>query len=93
MVATTPLTAGDYSTIFGRMLREAVTAERDRRGWNNLTLATEAGVPYSQLHRWLKMGKTIHSDHVERLMDTLGLRVCKARPASAKPARPASDNG
>ncbi len=74
------LTAGRYPAIFGRMLREAVTAERDRRGWNNLTLATEAGVPYSQLHRWLKMDKTIHSGHIEKLMDTLGLTVARAKP-------------
>lgn len=77
------LTAGGYSTIFGQMLREAIIAERDRRGWNNNQLAKAAGVPYGRLHEWLHQpGKRIHSEHVERLMDTLVLRVCRGKPRS-----------
>ncbi len=80
MQMAVPLTTGGYSTIFGRMLREAIIAERDRRGWNNNQLAKAAGVPYGRLHEWLHQPeKRIHSEHVERLMDTLGLRVCRGK--------------
>lgn len=61
------------------LLRDAVTAERDRREWNNLTLSRESGVPYGRLHEWLVNGKTIHSDHVERLLATLGLVISRGR--------------
>jgi hypothetical protein len=66
--------------IIGLMIREAVTAERDRRGWNNLKLSQESGVPYSRLYEWLNdPAKTIHSGHLESLMRVLGLRVCRGR--------------
>jgi hypothetical protein len=78
MQGTDHLTAGGCSAIFGRMLREAIIAERDRRGWNNNQLAKASGVPYGRLHEWLHQpGKRIHSEHIERLMDTLKLRVCR----------------
>lgn len=62
------------------MIREAVIAERDRRGWNNLHLAKESGVSYGRLHEWLHdTGKSISSHNVEKLMDALGLRVCRGK--------------
>lgn len=66
--------------IIGLMIREAVTAERDRRAWNNLKLSQESGVPYSRLYEWLNdPAKTIHSGHLESLMRVLGLRICRGR--------------
>lgn len=70
------LTAGERSTMFGAMLREAIIAERDKRGWNTLKLAQEAGVPYSRLHEWLNQPKKrITSEHIERLMDALEITL------------------
>ena len=60
------------------MIREAIIKERDRRGWHNLKLSQESGVPYSRLHVWLHdTKKSIRSHHVESLMRVLGLRVSK----------------
>lgn len=42
-------------------------------------LAKEADVPYGRLHEWLNAGKTIHSDHLQRLAKALGLTLRKAR--------------
>lgn len=84
MKITARLTPAGHSAIFGRMLREAIIAERDRRGWNNNQLAKASGLPYGRLHEWLHQPtKRIHSEHIERLMDTLGLRVCRGKSRNA----------
>lgn len=73
------LSAPGYDTISPLMIREAVIAERQRREWTDNQLAQSSGVPYSRLYQWLYQGKTISSKHIEALMETLGLRVCRGK--------------
>lgn len=62
--------------------RKSIVAERDRRGWNTLKLATESGVPYSRLHEWLNQPeKRIHSEHLAKLMAVLGLNKTETERA------------
>lgn len=62
------------------MIREAIIAERDRKGWNNNRLAQESGVPYPRLHVWLHDPVTsITTKHLESLMTALGLRICRGK--------------
>ena len=44
-----------------------------------LWLSKESGVPYASLHPWLTDGKTMSSDHLQRLAATLGLTLRRAR--------------
>lgn len=64
------------ATLSDDMIREAVIAERDRRGWNTLQLSKESGVSYGRLHEWLNDGnKTINSANLEKLLKVLGLTL------------------
>lgn len=88
LAARALLSPAELNKIIGLMIREAVTAERERRGWNLLKLSQESGVPYSRLYDWIKKpGKTIHSEHLENLMRVLELRICRGKVTAAhKPA-------
>jgi hypothetical protein len=81
MPKTDPLpTVAGCDTISPLMIREAIIAERDRRGWNNNRLAQESGVPYPRLHVWLTDAeKSLTTKHLESLMAALGLRICRGK--------------
>lgn len=66
------------ATLSDDMIREAVIAERDRRGWNTLQLSKESGVSYGRLHEWLNdSDKTINSANLEKLLKVLGLKLSR----------------
>lgn len=81
------ISAPGYDILCGLMIREAVIAARDSRDWKDLKLSQESGVPYSRLYEWLYRGKTISSGHIENLMRTLGLRMCRGKVEPIKKKR------
>ncbi len=73
------------------VLREAVQAEINRRGWSVRKLSTESGVTLSRVQTFLKADPStkrsggLTSDNLDRILATLGLRLCRDR--ARRPAR------
>lgn len=72
-----------------RRFREAVVAERERRGWNQERLASEAQIARPTLSR-IESGRTATPDRdtVEKLADALGLNVDALFGSSSPPDEP-----
>jgi hypothetical protein len=61
-------------------IRAAVIARRDELGWTNYRLAKEAGLPPSDVARWLDDTTAYHRPHLttarlEPILLALGLRI------------------
>lgn len=62
-------------------LRSAIRSAIDARGLSIAEAARLSGVPRPNLSPYLAGTKELRSDSIERLLETLGLRIVAARPA------------
>ena len=80
-------------TIPTLVLREAIIAERDRRGWTDRQLSIASGVAYSRLHEWLSKttdSKGLTSHSVDKLAATLRLELQPIQTTEFRPQSPPS---